>query len=133
MHVADIMRTDLKTISADATVADAVAALALARVSAMPVLDRQGRAVGICTTRDVLLAESRCENPDARERLFESTLVLEIMTPWPETIAPDADLRAAARTMLQHGVQRLFVSEGGRLVGVVSQTDIVDAVAAARI
>jgi CBS domain-containing protein len=133
MHVADIMHTDLKTISADATVADAVAALALARVSAMPVLDRHGRAVGICTTRDVLLAESRCENADARERLFESTLVLEIMTPWPDTIAPDADLRAAARKMLDHGVQRLFVSEGGQLVGVVSQTDIVDAVAAARI
>lgn len=133
MYVADVMRTDLKTISAEATVADAVAALALARVSAMPVLDRHGRAVGICTTRDILLAESRCENPVARERLFESSLVLEIMTSWPDTIAPDTDLRAAARKMLDHGVQRLFVADRGSLVGVVSQTDIVDAVAAARI
>lgn len=133
MRVAEIMRTDLKTLSADATVADAVAALAGAGVSALPVLDRQGRAVGVCSTRDVLAAESLCGDAAARERLFERTLVLEIMTPWPRTAHPEENVRQVAQRMLDGKVQRLFVEDQGSLVGVISQTDIVAAVAATRV
>ena len=130
MRVADIMRTNLKTIDADATVADAVASLTETGVSALPVVDRLGRAVGICSTQDVLAAEGRCQGPVAREQLFEKTLVLEIMTPWSATANPDEDVRLVARRMLDQKVQRLFVEAHGTLVGVVSQTDIVGAVAA---
>jgi CBS domain-containing protein len=133
MKVAELMQTSLKTISADATVADAVDALAEAQVSALPVIDRYGRAVGILSTRDVLRAESACETPDVRERLFEKTLVLEIMNPWPTTIDPDMDVRQAAQEMLYLNVQRLFVEFEGALVGVISQTDIVGAVATAKL
>jgi CBS domain-containing protein len=133
MHVSDIMRTNLKTISTDATVADAVAVLAHSGVSALPVLDRSGRAVGICSTHDVLDAEARCLDALAREHLFERTLVLEIMTPWPETAGPREDVRDVAQRMLDGKVQRLFVEDAGALVGVISQTDIVAAVAAARV
>ncbi|HEY7686680.1 MAG TPA: CBS domain-containing protein [Gemmatimonadales bacterium] len=133
MKVSEIMRTNLKTLRAEATVADAVAALAEAQVSALPVLDGHGRAVGVCSTRDVLVAESRCASPTARERLFEGGLVLEIMTPWPATASPQDEVRAVAQRMLDGKVQRLFVQENGRLVGVISQTDIVAAVAATRV
>jgi CBS domain-containing protein len=133
MRVAEIMRTNLHTISVEATVADAVAALTDCGVSALPVLDRQGRAVGVCSTRDVLDAESRCHNAAFRELLFERTLVLEVMTPWPATAAPDEDVRKVARRMLEKKVQRLFVEEHGALVGVISQSDIVAAVAATRV
>ena len=133
MNVAELMETNLKTISADATVADAVDALAEAQVSALPVLDRYGRAVGIVTTRDVLRAESTCETPDVRELLFEKTCVLEVMTPWPATIDPDVEVRQAAQEMLYLNVQRLFVEFDGALVGVISQTDIVGAVATAKL
>ena len=133
MKVTEIMRTSLKTLDAEATVADAVAALGETGVSALPVLDRQGRAVGVCTTKDVLAAEARCHDAAAREQLFERTLVLEIMTPWPATARPDEDVRKVARRMLEGKVQRLFVEESGALVGVISQTDIVAAVAATRV
>jgi CBS domain-containing protein len=133
MRVADIMRTNLKTIDADATVADAVASLTETGVSALPVIDRMGRAVGSCSTQDVLAAEGRCPGPAARERLFERTLVLEIMTPWPATAHPEEDVRIVARRMFEGKVQRLFVEEQGALVGVISQTDIVAAVAATRV
>lgn len=133
MKVAELMQTSLKTISADATVADAVDTLAEAQVSALPVLDGLGRAVGIVSTRDVLRAESTCETPDVRERLFEKTLVLEIMTSWPATIDPEMDVRQAAQEMLYLNVQRLFVEFEGALVGVISQTDIVGAVATAKL
>lgn|SRR5574341_929044 len=133
MKVAELMRTNLKTISAEATVAEAVEAIAAAQVSALPVIDRFGRAVGVLSTRDVLRAEARWETAAERERHFDSTRVLEIMTPWPQTIGPEAEVRDAAREMLYLNVQRLFVEERGALVGVISQTDIVDAVAGARI
>ena len=113
--------------------ADAVTTLTEARVSALPVLDRFGRAVGVLSTRDILKAESGLRSPRARDRLFEETLVQEIMGPWPETIAPDADVREAAREMLYLEVQRLFVEADGALVGVISQTDIVAAVATAKV
>jgi len=131
MKVAELMQTNLKTISADATVAEAVDALTEAQVSALPVLDRLGRAVGVVATRDVLQAESQCDTPVVRERLFEKTLVLEIMTPWPATVDLDADVRQAAQEMLYLNVPRLFVEFDGALVGVISQTDIVGAVATA--
>ena len=133
MKVAELMQTSLKTISTDATIADAVVALAEAQVSALPVLDRLGRAVGVLSSREILRAESSCDSPLARERLFERRRVLEIMTPWPTTIGPDVDVREAAREMLYLNVQRLFVEYDGALVGVISQTDIVGAVAAARV
>ncbi len=133
MKVAELMQTSLKTISTDATIADAVAVFAEAQVSALPVLDRFGRAVGILSTREILKAESACDSPLTRERLFERTRVLEVMTPWPATIEPDLDVRVAAQEMLYLNVQRLFVEYEGALVGVVSQTDIVGAVATAKV
>jgi CBS domain-containing protein len=55
------------------------------------------------------------------------------MTPRPYTVAPDEDVREAARQMLYAEVHRLFVAEGDRLVGVISTTDIVRAVATGKI
>ena len=133
MLVSDIMRTNLKTIGTDATVSEAVALFARSGLSALPVLDRHGRAVGICSTRDVLEAEARCTDQLAREMLFERTLVLEVMQPWPQTAGLQDDVRRVARRMLDAKVKRLFVEDHGALVGVISQTDIVAAVATARV
>jgi CBS domain-containing protein len=133
MKVAELMQTRLRTISTDATIADAVVAFAETQVSALPVIDRLGRAVGVVSTREILKAESACDSPSARERLFEQRRVLEVMTPWPVTVDPDLDVRQAAQEMLYLNVQRLFVEYDGALVGVISQTDIVAAVGAAKV
>lgn len=133
MKVAELMQTNLRTISTDATIADAVVELAEAQISALPVIDRYGRAVGILSTREVLKAESVSDSPLMRERLFERTRVLEVMKPWPATVDPDTDIRVAAQEMLYLNVQRLFVEFDGALVGVISQTDIVGAVATAKV
>jgi len=125
MKVAELMQTNLKTISADSTLADAITDLAEAQVSALPVVDRFGRAVGVLSTREVLKAESGDVVHEAK--------VLELMAPWPTTIDPDLDVRQAAQEMLYLNVQRLFVEFDGALVGVISQTDIVRAVATSRV
>jgi CBS domain-containing protein len=133
MKVVELMHTELKTISVDATVGDAVDALTEAQVSALPVVDRFGRAVGVISTRDILKAESTFNNPRARDTLFEQTTVLEVMAAWPPTIQPDLDVKQAAQQMLYFDVQRLFVEDEGGLVGVLSQSDIVAAVARTKI
>lgn len=125
MKVAELMQTNLKTISPDATIADAIVELTEANVSALPVVDRFGRAVGVLSTREILKAES--------EGLDDGRCVIEIMAAWPTTIEPDLDVRQAAQEMLYLNVQRLFVEYDGALVGVISQTDIVGAVATAKV
>lgn len=132
MKVADIMRKDVKTIDLDDTVGDAIAVLADVHVSALPVTDTHGRVVGVLSTTDILGGLSETTDRDVREELFDEP-VREVMTPRARVIDPDADLLDAARQMLKLEVHRLFVESHGRLVGVISQTDIVAAVAAAKI
>jgi len=133
MKVAELMRADVKTVDLDATVADAITTLADVHVSALPVTDAHGRIVGVLSTTDILCALSETTEPDMRERLFDETPVRDLMTARSRVIAPDADILEAAREMLHLDVHRLFVEDEGRLVGVISQTDIVAAVATAKI
>ncbi len=85
------------------------------------------------STREILKAESTFNNPRARDVLFDRTTLLEIMAPWPPTIAPEADVKEAAQQMLYVDAQRLFVEDEGNLVGVISQSDVVAAVARTKI
>jgi CBS domain-containing membrane protein len=133
MKVAELMRTDLKTVDIDATVEDAITILADVHVSALPVTDARGKIVGVLSTTDILGALSETTDPEMREQLFDETPVRDLMTPRSRVIAPDADILEAAREMLYLDVHRLFVEDEGRLVGVISQTDIVAAVATAKI
>jgi CBS domain-containing membrane protein len=132
MKVAELMRTDVKTVDIDATVGDAIATLADVHVSALPVTDARGQVVGVLSTTDILGAISETTEPAVREQLFEEP-VRDLMTSRSRVIAPDADMLEAAREMLHLDVHRLFVEDEGRLVGVISQTDIVAAVATAKI
>ena len=59
--------------------------------------------------------------------------VAEIMTPTPRLVAPDLDIREAAQQMLYLDVHRLFVEQNGKLAGVISQTDLVRALATSRV
>ena len=132
MKVADIMRTDVKTVDLDDTVGEAIATLSDVHVSALPVTDARGQIVGVLSTTDILGALSETTEPEVREQLFEEP-VRDVMTPRSRVIGPEADVLDAAREMLRLDVHRLFVESHGRLMGVISQTDIVAAVAGAKI
>ncbi len=133
MRVAELMQSNLQTVAPDSTVADAIVLLSESHVTGVPVVDPAGRVLGVMTTTDVLNAAAETAGAEERERLFGETRVEEIMTPRPLTISPDTDVKEAAQQMLYLEIHRLFVEEHGRLVGVISQSDIVRAVALARI
>ena len=133
MRVADIMQTHLQKIGADDRVADAVATIAYQHVSGLPVVDHRGRLVGVVSSTDVLQLLSEVGDSERRGDILDATLVREIMTAKPLTVDPDADVHEAARQMLYGEIHRLFVEFDGALVGVVSQSDIVGAVAGAKL
>jgi CBS domain-containing protein len=127
------MQKDVKAVRPDVSVADVIASLADAHVSGVPVVDRHGQMLGVISSTDVLTQEAEAQDTDARTTLLESTLAKDIMTPHPLTIDPDADVREAAREMLYAEVHRLFVVQHGRLIGVISTSDIVRAVATGKL
>jgi predicted transcriptional regulator len=133
MTVAELMQRKVKTVRSEASVAEAIVSLADAHISGMPVVDGAGKVIGVLSTTDVLTAEAEADDPAARQALFETTEVREIMTPRPFIIAPGEDIREAARRMLYADVHRLFVAEGDQVVGIISTTDIVRAVATGRL
>lgn len=133
MRVAELMQTELETVAPDMTIAQAIVRLSDAHVHGVPVVDGGGQILGVLTTTDVLNAAAEATGSEDRERLFDQTTVEEIMTPRPMTVDPMTDVKEAAQQMLYLEVHRLFVEDDGHLVGVISQSDIVRAVALARI
>jgi CBS domain-containing protein len=129
MLVSELMHRAVKTVRPDAPMNDVVVTLADSHISALPVVDGMGRMVGVISSTDILTSEAEAENATARETLFEETMVRDLMTLHPLTVSPNAEVREAAQQMLYADIHRLFVVDGERVVGVVSTTDIMRAVA----
>lgn len=133
MRVVDIMQTAVRTVTGDTPISEVVISLADAQVSGLPVVDARGRVIGVVSSTDVIAAQAETQSAQQRHILLEQTPVRELMTPKPLMIEATAELKEAARHMLYAEVRRLFVEENGILVGVISHTDIVRAVANGKI
>jgi CBS domain-containing protein len=133
MNVADIMQSAVRTVASDTPVSELVVSLADAQVTGLPVVDARGRVVGVVSSTDLIGAQAETRSAAEREILLEQTPVRDIMTPKPLMIESTAQLHEAARHMLYADVRRLFVEEHGILVGVISHTDIVRAVATGKL
>lgn len=129
MKVSELMQTDVRTAAPDWTLTHVVQSLADGHVTALPVVDHRGHVLGVVSTADVLEAQA---DPTGGEAWREA-LVSDVMNRPALTIPSDLDARAAAQQMLYGEVHRLFVEEDGKLVGVVSQTDLVRALAARKV
>jgi CBS domain-containing protein len=148
--VREIMDPDPVTVSPDSSVEEVVAALRENELPGVPVVDGERRCVGIVTEADLVLPdeEGDLHIPHYVE-LFGGTVFLEplsrfeerlrkafaskasdMMTRDPDTVAPDATVREAARAIHESGHNRLPVVEDGRLVGVVTRVDVLGALAA---
>jgi CBS domain-containing protein len=123
------MKQPVVTIGMETSVQNAVVMLADDHISALPVTDVTGRMIGVVSSTDILTAEAEAGDETAREALFATTPVRDLMTARPLTVSPDADVREAAQQMLYADVHRLFATAGDRVVGVISGSDIVRAVA----
>ncbi len=133
MKVAEIMETDVRTVAIDTPVSEVLVSLADGQVTGLPVVDTGNRVIGVVSGTDVIAAQAETRDAGERQILLEETPVRDIMTPRPLLIESTAELEEAARHMLYADVHRLFVEDNGVLVGVITQTDIVRAVATGKI
>lgn len=130
MKVSELMHTPVQTVRPDETLADVVEALNDGHFSGVPVVDRHGKMLGVVSTTDVLEAQAE---GIAGKAGWEDRNVEDVMTRPALTIAGRADVREAALRMLYTEVHRLFVEMDGKLAGVISQTDIIRALATRRL
>ncbi|GAA4154201.1 CBS domain-containing protein [Actinomadura keratinilytica] len=122
MRIRDILRRKgdaVTTVRPEATVRDLLATLAQHNIGAAVVSPDGAAIAGIVSERDVV------------RRLHEQGAALlgrpvaEIMTAEVRTCPPDADVDELRRTMTEHRIRHLPVTDGGRLVGIVSIGDVV--------
>ncbi len=132
-RVAELMTKRVITMRNDATLAEALTYLATQHISGAGVTDRRDRLVGVISRSDIMEAEAEISEAEVRGRFLDETLVSDVMTSPALTIGPEAELREAALAMEYGDVHRLFVEEGGDLVGVVSRSDVSRALATGKV
>ena len=116
MLVRDCMTTPVQTAHPDETVAAVREVFRRRRIRQLPVV-AVGRVIGIVTDRDVRSAASDTATVDA------------VMTPNPVTVTPAIPVERAAMLMRERKIGALPVVEGETLVGIVSESDLLEAVA----
>ncbi|WP_373387453.1 CBS domain-containing protein [Pseudomonas alcaligenes] len=123
IKVRDYMATHLVTFKADTDLYRAIGVLLEHRISSAPVVDEQGRLIG-------LLAEADCLRGILSGAYFEQTggLVGSCMNPRVETVSPDCSVIEVAERFLHGGHRHLPVVEEGRLLGQISCHDVLLAV-----
>jgi CBS domain-containing membrane protein len=125
--VAQLMSSPVVTLSPDDDLASAIAIVALKHVRHLPVVEH-GKIVGLVTHRDLLAAKpSSTLHLSARE-----TVALEhriparsVMLTTVRTVAPDTRAHDAAQVMLEAKIGCLPVVENERLVGILTEADLV--------
>ncbi|WP_344253050.1 CBS domain-containing protein [Pseudonocardia hydrocarbonoxydans] len=108
--------------------ADAAAALLVSHgFTAAPVVDEDGRVVGIATEADLVRGRFVPEGWTVDER--PEPVVADVMTRSPICMRPEDDLADVVSTMLDAPIRSVPIVEDGRLVGIVSRRDVLRVVA----
>jgi CBS domain-containing protein len=129
--VRDIMTTEVTTLGRNDSLQLVKDIMTLGRVRHFPVLD-DGKVVGVVSQRDLYKASlgSVMKYGEKAQRAFlEGIAVKEVMSDPPITIAPHASVQEAARLMMEKKIGCLPVLEGAKLVGIVTETDMLKLVA----
>jgi CBS domain-containing protein len=146
MLAKDIMTSEVVTVTKDTTVTEVARLLTEHKVSGLPVIDQEGRVVGMVSEGDLIHQDTKLHTPAFLEilggviylenpqrlgqdlRKMTAVKVAEIMTPKPYTVKEDASIENIATIMIERQVNRVPVVDGaGKLVGIVSRQDLVKA------
>ena len=147
LPVTDIMSSPAITLQPDTTVEEAIGVLVENGIDGAPVVDEQGRVLGMLDDDDLIVSEARLHAPTTIEilgayiplpgdlRRFNEEVkqalgrtVAEVMTENAPSVRTTATVEDVATLFHDHGVSRLAVTdESGQIVGVVSRGDLVKA------
>ncbi len=134
MTVSEVMTRRVVALREDAEYKEIATALRRYHVSACPVIDEKNRVLGVVSAADLLHKQTDPEMPPGLYRLNwrlheqnKATAIsaAELMTAPAIVVDPSVPLRVAAKVMQDNQIKRLPVAmPGGRLVGIVSRTDL---------
>jgi CBS domain-containing protein len=144
LKVSEVMRREVATVHPDSPVTQVVELLLDKDFTAVPVVDDQGKVVGMVSDNDLLtrggmnvtISLKKATDLDYVRELHESLenpdrKVSEVMTREVVTTAPDTILGRAARVMVDKHLKRLPVVDGdGKLVGILGRLDVLNTIAA---
>lgn len=134
--VAEVMTTRVHVASPLTPFKHLVRLIEENRISGVPIVDQQGRPVGIVSEADLLLKARRKELDTSRDSLHlrrygrergkaAGSIAAEIMTTPPITTSATTPLAEAARYMQERNVRRLIVvDDRGKIAGIVSRSDL---------
>jgi CBS domain-containing protein len=125
--VGSIMTTELRTIDRNQSLDVADELVSGSRIRHLPVVE-DGHVVGILSQRDLFqgaLARALGYGSVGRARMLKSIPVKEVMSEPVVTVEADTPVREAARLMVSRKIGCLPVLERGRLVGLVTESDVV--------
>jgi acetoin utilization protein AcuB len=127
MSVSDVMSKNVKTISEDDTIGTALSLFEEKDYNSLPVV-RSGMLVGMIAKLDLLKAISQANTKMHPGPLdLENETVKDFMRKAAVSIKPEDDLRSAASYMVEFRLRALPVVKAGKVVGIVSEGDIMDA------
>lgn len=142
MQAKDIMTSNVIAVTSDSGVRDAAAVMLKHRISAVPVVDESGILVGIVSEGDLMHREEAgtrrrrswwlwlFANAEALAEEFvkeHSHRVSDIMTHDVITASPETTLVEIAERLEKNGIKRVPIVENGKVVGIVSRANLVQA------
>jgi len=146
MLAKDIMTADVVTVTPDTSVNEVAKLLLARRISGVPVVDAKGKLCGIVSEGDLL---RRAETGTERQRSWWLELLTEnrdlaqdfvkshglaakdVMTPSIVSVKDDARLADVATTLERNRIKRVPVMRGDKMVGIISRSNLLQALAAA--
>lgn len=144
MQAKDVMTRDVLTIAPEASIVQAVRLMLQKRISGVPVVDAAGNIVGMVTEGD-FLRRSETETQRRRPRWLEFLIgpgrlateyvhasarkVSEVMTAEVQCATEDTPLEEVVHLMERHRIKRVPVLRGKQLVGIITRTNLVRALA----
>lgn len=128
--VKNVMTENPLTLGPDAPLRDAVNLMRERKIRHLPVVEDGGRLVGMLTDRDVrhaALVPALAQHLPWELRRLKSLRIRDVMTWSVVTTRPEATLAQAGVTMFQRRIGSLPVVDDGRLVGILTETDVLTA------
>jgi CBS domain-containing protein len=142
MTAKEIMTTDVITLTPETDIGRAAQLLLEKGINGAPVLDDEGRVVGILCQSDLVAQQKRLPMPtvftlldsyvslssskqiEKEVRKIAALTVAEAMTPDPVTVQSDTTLETIAGLMVDSGFHTLPVVDQGTLVGIIGKEDV---------